>query len=131
MATATMAQDIACVALWSHFASTDKERDPSRMDDGSAGSVMSLAAVGLWTELSVRLLMVPTLAELTVEPLGVDVVPRSLLFATLEARDYLLCALGDGRLMSFCVTPPVDEGGRPSLGERKVVSLGTQPVSSE
>ena len=25
VATATMAQDIACVALWSHFAPTDKE----------------------------------------------------------------------------------------------------------
>ena len=67
------------------------------MDDGSAPAALPLAAVGLWTELSVRLLMVPTLAELTVEPLGVDVVPRSLLFARLEARDYLLCALGDGR----------------------------------
>ena len=102
MATATMAQDIACVALWSHFASLEKGQDPSRMDDGSgAASSMCLAAVGLWTDLSVRLLMVPTLAELTLEPLGVDVVPRSLLFATLEARDYLLCALGDGRLMGF------------------------------
>ena len=57
--------------------------------------------------------------------------PRSLLFATLEARDYLLCALGDGRLMSFCVAPPAEEGGKPSLGERKVVSLGTQPVRSK
>merc|ERR1719399_2511795 len=78
--------------------------------------------------------MVPTLAELTVEPLGVDVVPRSLLFARLEARDYLLCALGDGRLISFCVVSSLEEGGgegggQPSLCERKVVSLGTQPVS--
>lgn len=130
VATATMAQDIACVALWSHFASLEKGQDPSRMDDGSgAASSTCLAAVGLWTDLSVRLLMVPTLAELTLEPLGVDVVPRSLLFATLEARDYLLCALGDGRLMSFCVTPPAEEGSQPRLGERKVVSLGTQPVS--
>jgi len=42
------------------------------MDDGSVSSGMSLAAVGLWTDLSVRLLLVPTLAELTVEPLGVS-----------------------------------------------------------
>jgi len=131
VATATMAQDIACVALWSQFASTHPSAtDPSAMDDssGDAAGAMSLAAVGLWTDLSVRLLLVPTLAELIVEPLGVDVVPRSLLFATLEARDYLLCALGDGRLMSFCVTAAA-QGDQPSLGERKVVSLGTQPVS--
>ena len=31
--------------------------------------------------------------------------------------------------MSFCVTPPAEEGSQPRLGERKVVSLGTQPVS--
>ena len=35
------------------------------MDDGSAPAALPLAAVGLWTELSVRLLMVPTLATLT------------------------------------------------------------------
>ncbi len=123
-ASTTMAQDVACVALWSQFAAHE-----SQMEDAGTPP-LSLAAVGLWTDLSVRLLLTPTLAELSVEPLGVDVIPRSLLFATFEAKDYLLCALGDGRLMSFSVASAAEGGGgQPALGERKVVSLGTQPVS--
>ena len=122
-ASTLMANDVACIALWSHFTNED-EASVMETDD----TVLSLAAVGLWTDLSLRLLTTPTLAELCDEPLGVDVIPRSLLFATFEGKNYLLCALGDGRLMSFGISPTAEEA-KPVLGERKVVPLGTQPVS--
>lgn len=122
-ASTPMANDVACIALWSQFKCEDTVASAMEMDD----TVVSLAAVGLWTDLSLRLLTTPTLAELCDEPLSVDVIPRSLLFATFEAKNYLLCALGDGRLMSF----GIDTTGhaKPVLGKRKVVPLGTQPVS--
>lgn len=122
-ASTLMANDIACIALWSQ---STNENAPSAMEMDD--TVLSLAAVGLWTDLSLRLLATPTLAEVCNESLSVDVIPRSLLFATFEAKDYLLCALGDGRLMSFDMRLDGD-GTKPVLGERKVVPLGAQPVS--
>ena len=82
-----------------------------------------LAAVGLWDR-SVRLLALPSLAERAREDLGGDVIPRSLLLATLEGADYLLCALGDGHLFSFRL-----DAAAAGLAGRKKVSLGTQPMT--
>ena len=104
-----------------------------------------LAAVGLWDR-TVRLLRLPSLAEAAREDLGGDVIPRSLLLATLEGRDYLLCAMGDGHLFSFrldaaaaalsarkkvggrevcvCVWGTLRARGAPARGAR--VSLGAQ-----
>ena len=55
-----------------------------------------VVAVGLWTDITVRLLKLPTFEEITKEPLGGDdsIIPRSILMAQFEGTNYLLCALG-------------------------------------
>ncbi|XP_028142182.1 DNA damage-binding protein 1 [Diabrotica virgifera virgifera] len=81
-------------------------------------------AVGLWTDISVRLLRLPDLVESTKELLGGEIIPRSLLMASFEGQNYLLCALGDGSMYYF--TLHKDSG---SLAEKKKVTLGTQPTA--
>ncbi|EEC79792.1 hypothetical protein OsI_21216 [Oryza sativa Indica Group] len=84
----------------------------------------SLAAVGMWTDISVRILSLPDLELIRKENLGGEIVPRSVLLCTLEGVSYLLCALGDGHLFSFLLNASTGE-----LTDRKKVSLGTQPIS--
>nr|CAB3464268.1 unnamed protein product [Digitaria exilis] len=61
----------------------------------------SLAAVGMWTDISVKIFSLPDLELIRKENLGGEIVPRSVLLCTLEGVSYLLCALGDGNLFSF------------------------------
>ncbi|KAK3137829.1 hypothetical protein QOZ80_5AG0361010 [Eleusine coracana subsp. coracana] len=84
----------------------------------------SLAAVGMWTDISVRIFSLPDLELVRKETLGGEIVPRSVLLCTLEGVSYLLCALGDGNLFSFLLNASTGE-----LSDRKKVSLGTQPIS--
>ena len=53
-----------------------------------------------------------------------QVIPRSILLADFEGVYYLLCALGDGRLSSFTLTPKTG-----MLHDRKTLSLGTKPIT--
>ena len=115
----------------------------ARVDVGQAQlDVPPLAACGMWTDLSIRLLTLPTLQQVLTEPLGGVVIPRSLAFAPFGESIHLLCALGDGQLITYRLrdgsAPAAAEmsdgaeaggSGGFALAERKVVSLGTQPVS--
>ncbi|GAM28062.1 hypothetical protein SAMD00019534_112380 [Acytostelium subglobosum LB1] len=83
----------------------------------------TMCAVGLWTDISVRLLSLPTLTEVYKETLGGEILPRSLMFITFEGINHLLCTLGDGHLFNF--TLDLDTS---TLNERKKISLGTTPV---
>eukprot|EP00127_Corallochytrium_limacisporum_P006761 Clim_evm31s235 gene=Clim_evmTU31s235 len=81
------------------------------------------AAAGLWNDMSVRLLSVPSLKE-TAQLIPSDgTIPRSVLLTQFEGSNYLLCGLGDGVLFS-CV---IDLNSF-TLMDRKKVSLGTQPM---
>jgi DNA damage-binding protein 1 len=51
---------------------------------------------GLWTDISVRLIRLSILKEITREYLGGEIIPRSILMAKFEGTSYLLCALRDG-----------------------------------
>ncbi|XP_050293342.1 DNA damage-binding protein 1 [Anthonomus grandis grandis] len=82
-----------------------------------------LVAVGLWTDISARVLKLPNLTEAHKELLGGDIMPRSILMTTFENHDYLLCALGDGSMYYFTLDK---ESG--TLKEKKRVTLGTQPT---
>ncbi|KAM0880962.1 hypothetical protein ACQ4PT_033240 [Festuca glaucescens] len=84
----------------------------------------SLAAIGLWTDISVSIYSLPDLKLIRKENLGGETVPRSVLLCTLERVSYLLCALGDGHLFSFLLNASTGE-----LTDRKKVSLGTQPIT--
>ena len=49
--------------------------------------------------------------------------PRSVLLATLDDKPYLLCGLGDGTLLSYCI----EEGL--NLADCKKLALGTKPIT--
>ncbi|KAG5139673.1 hypothetical protein JHK84_033441 [Glycine max] len=83
----------------------------------------NLAAVGMWTDISVRIFSLPDLSLITKEQLGGEIIPRSVLLCAFEGISYLLCAL-DGHLLNFMLNTSTGE-----LTDRKKVSLGTQPIT--
>ncbi|KAK8567775.1 hypothetical protein V6N13_105725 [Hibiscus sabdariffa] len=91
---------------------------------GENPNFSQLAAVGMWTDISVRIFSLPDLNLITKEQLGGEIIPRSVLLCTFEGISYLLCALGDGHLLNFQLNMSSGE-----LTDRKKVSLGTQPIT--
>ncbi|KAM6979537.1 DNA damage-binding protein 1 [Aplochiton taeniatus] len=87
------------------------------------GGESPLCAVGLWTDISARVLKLPCFTALHKEMLGGEIIPRSILMTTFEGSHYLLCALGDGALFYFGLDLQTGV-----LSERKKVTLGTQPT---
>ena len=114
------------------------ENDISCLDISPLGdnTRANVCAVGLWTDISVRVLKIPDLSQLGKELLGggiffiylifivshfvfvclfyyflflflflrwlsLEIIPRSIIFATFDGIDYILCALGDGHLFTF------------------------------
>nr|CAG4642998.1 EOG090X00HD [Ilyocryptus agilis] len=110
---ATLEYEVACLDLTPISATI--QQDPNMKAD--------LCAVGLWTDISARLLKLPSLEEFHKEPLGGEIIPRSILMAVFEGTPYLLVALGDGSLFYFSMNPITK-----LLGDRKKVTLGTQPT---
>lgn len=47
-----------------------------------------LAAVGMWTDISVRIFSLPNLEMITKEGLGGEIIPRSVLFCAFEGVSY-------------------------------------------
>ncbi|GMI74364.1 damaged DNA binding protein 1A [Hibiscus trionum] len=91
---------------------------------GENSNYSHLAAVGMWTDISVRIFSLPELNLITKEQLGGEIIPRSVLLCSFEGSSYLLCALGDGHLLNFQVNMTSGE-----LTDRKKVSIGTQPIT--
>ncbi|XVE94238.1 hypothetical protein REPUB_Repub01dG0264300 [Reevesia pubescens] len=91
---------------------------------GENSNYSQLAAVGMWTDISVRIFSLPDLNLITKEQLGGEIIPRSVLLCSFEGISYLLCALGDGHLLNFQLNMSNGE-----LTDRKKVSLGTQPIT--
>ncbi|PRD17833.1 UNVERIFIED_CONTAM: DNA damage-binding protein 1 [Trichonephila clavipes] len=79
-------------------------------------AISDICAVGLWTDISIRIVHLPSLKELHKEMLGGDIIPRSILCTTFENMHYLLCALGDGSLFYFTINPKTGK-----LADRKKV----------
>ncbi|KAM7524858.1 hypothetical protein LguiA_014760 [Lonicera macranthoides] len=103
------------------------EHDISCLDINPIGenpNYSNLAAVGMWTNISVRIFSLPELNLITKEHLGGEIIPRSVLLCAFEGISYLLCALGDGHLLNFLLNMKTGE-----LTDRKKVSLGTQPIT--
>ena len=89
----TLEHEVACIDL-------------SPLDEsgaGDSGGKTSVASLGLWTDISVRLIKLPSLEEITKEYLGGEIIPRSILMTKFEGINYLLCGLCDGRLIYFVV----------------------------
>ncbi|XP_038260543.1 LOW QUALITY PROTEIN: DNA damage-binding protein 1 [Dermochelys coriacea] len=90
---------------------------------GDSNGKSPLCAIGLWTDISARILKLPSFELLHKEMLGGEIIPRSILMTTFESSHYLLCALGDGALFYFGLS--IETG---LLSDRKKVTLGTQPT---
>jgi len=140
LATRAFEHEVACLALRPPAAAPsppDASLDASDADvpmetdsGGACGGEPLLAAVGSWTSFSLSLLSLPSLAPCGTTPLGdKGVVPRSLAFYAPAAapHEYLLCGLGDGKLLYFPL--PTAEDAAPVLGAPKAVPLATQPLS--
>ncbi|KAG0183044.1 DNA damage-binding protein 1a [Apophysomyces sp. BC1034] len=84
----------------------------------------SVIAVGVWNEIGVRLLSLPSLKVIAQETLGGTVMPRSILMAKFEDVCYLLVALGDGQFYNFKLD---SRQGR--LWDEKRSFLGKLPIS--
>lgn len=105
---ATLEYEVACL-------------DITPLVEGSNSA--DIIAVGLWTDISARILKLPTLEELNREYLGGEIIPRSILMTCFENINYLLCALGDGSMFYFSLNKQTG-----FLSEKKKVTLGTQPT---
>ncbi|KAI2653786.1 DNA damage-binding protein 1 [Labeo rohita] len=84
--------------------STEMEHEVACLDItplGESAGESGICAVGLWTDISARLLKLPCFSPLHKEMLGGEIIPRSILMTTFEGSHYLLCALGDGALFYF------------------------------
>ena len=68
-----------------------------------------------------RLYKLPTLEEIAKEPLGGEIIPRSILMTQFEGTNYLLCALGDGSLFYFVLNSQAGQNGSSWLTEKKKV----------
>lgn len=108
------------------ISTTEMEHEVACLDItplGEPGGESPLCAVGLWTDISARVLKLPCFTALHKEMLGGEIIPRSILMTTFEGSYYLLCALGDGALFYFGLDLATG-----ALSERKKVTLGTQPT---
>lgn len=96
--------------------------DVSPLDDQYTKS--DIIAVGLWTDISVSILKLPTMETIHTVKLGGEIIPRSILIAKFEGINYLLCALGDGSMFYFVLNKELGK-----LFDQKKVTLGTQPLT--
>ncbi|XP_071476122.1 DNA damage-binding protein 1-like [Diadema antillarum] len=108
VSTTTMEHEVACL-------------DVTPLKEGA--DFTDLCAVGLWTDITARILKLPSMETMHVESLGGEIIPRSILLTTFEGQNYILCALGDGSLFYFQLNA---ETGY--MSDRKKVILGTQPT---
>ncbi|KAI9495111.1 mono-functional DNA-alkylating methyl methanesulfonate N-term-domain-containing protein [Zychaea mexicana] len=83
----------------------------------------SVVAVGVWRQVGVRLLSLPSLDMVAEETLAGTAMPRSILMAKFEDISYLLVALGDGQFYNY----KMKEGGQ--LSDEKRSFLGKMPIS--
>lgn len=117
--------------------------DMSDSDKAGRTGEAVFAAVGLWVEVNespvVELIALPSLKTIHSVKLGGDTISRCVLLATLESHHYLLIALGDGYLLTYCVNAEAAavastaaDGGVDSKDVAKAVSeMGNQMIVSE
>lgn len=111
--TIELPNEASCVAV-SGNQSEDGEQKQSQ-----------LCAVGLWN-FHLVMYSLPDLEFLVSEPLGGQILPRSLLFSSFDGTPYLFCGLGDGHLTHYTLN--VNQENKLGLYDRKRVTLGTQPI---
>lgn len=122
VATVALDQDVACMSVASEGARSDAMAVSSALSAPAPGGIplTALVAVGMWTDNSVRLLVLPSLEEVARVALGTETQARNVLLVKLEGTPYLLVGLGDGVLISYVLDL---SAGLPVLASRKKVFL--------
>ncbi|KAF9365058.1 DNA damage-binding protein 1a [Mortierella sp. NVP85] len=92
--------------------------------DATNPHVSQVCAIGLWTDIKVILVRLPTLEIISSYSLLGEILPRSLLLSRFEGVPYLLVGLGDGQLLTFAL-----EASLSTFPTPKRISLGTQPIT--
>ncbi|KAI7892669.1 mono-functional DNA-alkylating methyl methanesulfonate N-term-domain-containing protein [Mucor mucedo] len=83
----------------------------------------TVVAVGMWQNVGVCLIALPSLQLIAEETLAGTVMPRSILMAKFENICYLLVALGDGQFYNFKLDTRLGE-----LSDKKRSFLGKLPI---
>lgn len=138
---ATLPHEIACVSI-NPLGGTGAQsaagggQAAASMEDGEGedaagdGALVvrlraSLCVIGLWGDVTARVLKVPDLSQASMVELGGDVQPRSALTVTLgDGQDRVFVGMGDGKLHSFEL-----DGSTGALSGGKRVGLAHQPVA--
>lgn len=86
-------------------------------------------AVGLWNDISIRILSLDKLEECQKEYIGGEIIPRSVQFVKFEQIKYLLVGMGDGSIFSYVVNLPVLPDFNQIISHKKKYHLGRQPIN--
>ena len=123
-----MDQDIACISLRPLSSSSNNVDITSLNPSGRS----LLAAVGMWTDNSVRLLELPSLQEVTRLDVGVQVQIRDVLLISFNnniSSSHLLVGLGNGVILTYSL---VGLDSNHSIGgsfvDRREITIGTSPI---
>jgi len=86
----------------------------------------SYCTLGLWVDVSIHMLSLPSLDCVCKQTLSTEVLPRSVLCCNFEGINYLMCGLGDGNLLVYTVEQE-DMGLK--LNCEKHLTIGSQPTT--
>uniref|UniRef100_A0A7S2S558 DNA damage-binding protein 1 n=1 Tax=Mucochytrium quahogii TaxID=96639 RepID=A0A7S2S558_9STRA len=126
--TQVLEHEVACINI-NPFDSKTKDGDKT-MTDGSSETTRlctDVAVIGMWTDVTIRILALPSLEQIHIEKLDGETIPRSLYFVTLEGFDHLLVGLGDGNLYTFDFVRGAEKNHM--LTAKKKMTLGSRPIS--
>lgn len=122
-----MDHEISCINIHPLKSSSEEEVESSSQ----------FIALGLWTDMSIRLLQLPTLTQVQSHVIGGGdgTIPRSVLMISFDedgggggnntCMHYLMAALGDGQLFTFRMDP-TSSG---ALSDKRKIILGSRPIS--
>ena len=96
------------------------------------------AVVGVWSELTIRIMKLPDLVETWREQVSDDVLPRALFLKSIGSEERLFCGLGDGNLLVYSFKDGKIDNQRnmlvgreavqfSALGEDRVLICSTSP----
>lgn len=139
--------DIACLSLQSNICKIDSIANSDDMvidydlnevtveKSQSANSSSSILAVGLWTENTIRLFLLPSLQQIDFLELSTNETQvRDVMIVQLGRYMYLLLGLGDGTLLTYTIdfkpsAVVINGKGACYLSNRRKVVIGTHPIS--
>lgn len=144
VSSAKLDQDVACISLGSVQYPLPQGNSSKMEVEAAEDSRLSVVALGMWTDNSLRVHNLPTLKEVSRTSLAGETQIRDVLIVELELRSYLMIGLGDGNVLTYVLNTvmdvvvedldrssntEVDALLRIDLSERRRCMVGTLPIS--